>query len=189
MDFPKKQEDKLNTIVILAIGLASCALVYASVIAVQALYRSSTDEYVSEKRLKGISADKDRLYNEQYGKIATANVAEGRLPIEKSKSLVIERLAKARNDGNPSLEANLVPKVGTMDMASYVAEAGIPQPVETEPAAPAAPAPVADDAASGEPAAATPAAATPAAATPATPAAATPAAPAKPAPKPIKIGT
>ena len=131
MEFPKKNEDKLNAVVILAIALAACALVYASVIGLQALYRSTMGAEVEEQRFQKISGDRDFLYDQQYTKIRKSDINNGRLAIDKAKAEIVERVAEARNAGTPSAEANLVPKVGTMTKASYIA--GTLQSLPTEP--------------------------------------------------------
>lgn len=177
-DFPVKAEDKVNSGAVMVIGLATTAILWASVVALQANFEDTEGEMAAERASQGRSdivrslkaAQRDDLNKTTY-----ANPQKGtlkRLSIENAKRVVV-RDAKA---GAPSL----IPTLGPLNVTDVPAQPGKPSLVPPAPAP--APAPTGD-----APSGATPTEEAPAAeAAPAAPAPAevAPAGAAQPAPAP-----
>lgn len=193
----KRNPDHLNTIGIVTVGGVGAALVYLSIVGLQAFYVDET-AIVDEVRHFG-DQEKVRtsLKSEQVGRITTDLTRKGvnadgkaliAIPIETAKALVVEA---AKVD-----PANLVPMIGRSEASTIQPIFGRPvalPPPPPEPVAPPADGSVPgavppDGAAVPSPEGAAPVQPTPAAATP-TPAAATPTpAPAQPVPAPPPAG-
>ena len=167
-DFPEKEKDNVNGMAVLVIGLATTALLWASVIALQAYFEDTEGEIAAQRatvgRADGVRGLKASQSND-LNKTTYADPKKGtlkRLSIENAKRVVV-RDAKA---GKPSL----VPTLGLLNVPSVPATAGKPSLVPETPAAPAT------DPAAPAPADAAPPAEAPAEAAPAAPVTPTPAA-------------
>ncbi|MBZ0235554.1 MAG: hypothetical protein K8M05_24705, partial [Deltaproteobacteria bacterium] len=146
---PKKNpDDKLNTIGIVTVGAVGAALVYLSIVGLQAFYVDET-AVVDEIRHFG-DQDKTRssLKAEQMGRITTDLTRKGMsadgkpiiaIPIDKAKALVVEG---ARSDA-----ANLVPMIGRSEASTIQPIFG--RPVALPPPPPDAVPPPADGAVPG----------------------------------------
>ncbi len=129
MDFPKKAEDNLNNLMIVVIGIAGAALVYASVIWFQSYYRTETREVENRRNWEGLTAKVSQVKNAQRAGI-TEYRSQGStyvIPISRAKELVLTSLSTAK-DGYTigSAHYNLVPSVGPQTKASYPAVYGRP---------------------------------------------------------------
>jgi hypothetical protein len=180
----KKNSDKLNMVGIATVGFAGSAVVYLSIIGIQALYLNETSS-VNEVAQFGKQGEvKNTLKAEQLGKIsgATNEVRTGSkapngtqlysIPIDAAMKLVVR---DAAND-----PANLVPAISRSEFATIKPAFGRPQTLATpQPLGhsapppppvvdPSAPAPTTPEG-TPPPAGAAPAPATPAAAPATTP--------------------
>lgn len=171
-DFPEKSKDNVNGLAVLIIGLATTAILWASVIALQAYFEDTEGEIAAQRaevgRADGVRGLKASQSND-LNKTTYADPKKGtlkRLSIENAKRVVV-RDAKA---GKPSL----VPTLGLLNVPSVPAAAGKPSLVPETPA-PAAPTPAPTDAVPA-PADAAPPADAPAEAAPAAPVTPSPAA-------------
>lgn len=137
---PKKNPDNLNTIGIITVGGAGAALVYLSIVGLQAFYVDET-AVVDEIRHFG-DQEKTRvsLKTEQVGRITTDLTrkgvnAEGKpliaIPIETAKALVVEA---AKVD-----PANLVPMIGRSEASTIQPIFGRPVALPPPPPEPVAP--------------------------------------------------
>ena len=138
-DFPVKQPDRVNGLAIVIIGLASSALLWASVIALQAYYEVTEGEIAAQRatmgRADGVRGLKAKQ-TESLNMTVYADPNKGtlkRLAIAHAKKAVL-RDAKA---GNKSL----IPTLGELNTATIPASAGKPAivPVPAPGAAPAVP--------------------------------------------------
>ena len=131
MDSPRKAEDSLNTVMIVAIGVIGSLFVWASIVALQAYYDKTAGAEAHRREIAGQSEQLRSLHaaaNEilgKYGKSSTGKVA---IPIERAMELVVR-------DGNT---LSLVPAVGPHDKPTIPATFGRPS---DKPAVPAPPPP------------------------------------------------
>ena len=164
-DFPEKSEDNVNGMAIVVIGLATTAILWASVIALQAYFENTEGEIAQQRAIVGRADGVRGLKSKQTNVLHQTTYADPnkgtlkRLSIEHAKSAVL-RDAKAG-------ASTLIPTLGLLDKPSVPATAGKPALVPADgaaspPADPAAPAEAAPGATL--PAEAAPAAPTPAAA-------------------------
>jgi hypothetical protein len=195
-DFPEKQEDHVNGLAIVVIGLATTAILWASVIALQAYYEDTEGEIAAQRATIG-KADGVRGLNakqvEDLNKTTYADPTTGtlkRLAIDHAKRVVVRDAKVPGQSMVPELGRLICPTVPAsagkpgVEAVVVVAPAGCPQsaaaPTPAVPTAPADPAAPAEGApAEGAPAEPAPAEAAPAEAAPAE---AAPAAPVTPTP-------
>ncbi len=137
---PKKNPDNLNTIGIVTVGGVGAALVYLSIVGLQAFYVDET-AIVDEVRHFG-DQEKARtsLKSEQVGALTTNLTRKGvnadgkpliAIPIETAKALVVEA---ARVD-----PANLVPMIGRSEASTIQPIFGRPVALPPPPPEPVAP--------------------------------------------------
>jgi hypothetical protein len=109
MSGPHRNEDKLNTIGIVVVGICGAVLVYCTIVALQAFYVNDTSEVQTmadyggnETTVKAMRADQVRNISE-YG---MNGAAEGtyHMPIERAMQLIV--------DGAKNGDAAFVPAVG-----------------------------------------------------------------------------
>jgi len=132
-----KQEDKLNNVTIIAVGICGAVLVYVAIVALQAYHAYDT-----------AATDAKATYGEQRAFYATVRAKEElviagtgdaetfKMPIEAAMKLVV---SDAKVD-----PANLVPSVGRSDVPTILPEFGRPQdlpPLAASAVAPAGSAP------------------------------------------------
>lgn len=143
MDSPKKNPDKLNTIGIVTVGAVGSALVYLSIVGLQAFYVSETsqpdtlaafgDQDKARASLKagqiGNLTESRRMWATEDGKQIVS------LPIDAAKALVAR---DARVDA-----ANLVPAVRRSDKATMRPIFGRPIALPPAPVPPVEPPPIA----------------------------------------------
>ncbi len=151
-DFPEKAPDRTNALAVLVIGLATTAILWASVIALQAYFENTQGEISAARKARGLSAEVRDLNAEQradLSKTAYADATKGtlkRLNVETAKSLVVR---DAKGGGS------LIPTLGELNVPTIPAAAGRPvDGASSEPAAPvdgAAPAAPVDGAAPAAP--------------------------------------
>ncbi len=127
-EFPKKNEDKVNTFTIAMIGGVAAILLWASVVALQAYYAKTGGDLEARRNVEGQDKALRAARAEQLGALAEytwvdRNAGTAKLPIERAMKLVAED-AQAK-------KASLVPSVGAHDTPTVTPEGG---PVE-EPAA------------------------------------------------------
>jgi hypothetical protein len=162
-DFPEKAPDQTNAVAVVVIGFATTAVLWASVVYLQAYFENTQGEIAASRASQGRSALVRDLKAEQRADLAKTTYADAtkgtlkRLNLETAKSLVVR---DAKGGGS------LIPSLGELNVPSIPAAAGRPVDGATmEPPAPPADAPVpteegADAPAAGEvPAAAAPEAA------------------------------
>jgi len=116
MDAPKKNPDKLNTIGIVTVGAVGSALVYLSIVGLQAFYVNETSAVDEVAAFGDQALPRTSLKSAQVGKITEPrrmgwNGADGKpvvsIPIERAKQLIAQ---DAKVDAG-----NLVPVVGRSD--------------------------------------------------------------------------
>jgi hypothetical protein len=143
MDSPKKNPDTLNTIGIVTVGAVGSALVYLSIVGLQAFYVDETsqpdtlaafgDQDKARASLKagqvGNLTESRRMWTTDDGKQIVS------VPIEAAKALVVR---EARVD-----PGNLVPAVRRSDKATMRPIFGRPIALPPPPVAPVEPPPVA----------------------------------------------
>ncbi len=172
-DFPEKAEDKVNSLAIVVIGLATTAILWAGVVALQAYFENTHGEIAAERAAQGLTSGIRDLDARQRADLATTVYADPkagtlkRLAIEEASAGVLAS-AKAGTSMIPSLgELNVptVPAVAGKPAADATVEAPAPvdglAPVDGEApveGAEAAPVEGAEGAAPAAPAAAEPAA-------------------------------
>jgi hypothetical protein len=163
-DFPVKAEDKVNSGAVLVIGLATTAILWASVVALQANFEDTEGELAAERESQGRSDVVRDLNTAQLRDLNQSTYADPqkgtlkRLSIENAKRVVV-RDAKA---GAPSL----IPMVGPLNVPTIPVAAG--KPALAPPAEEAPPEGATGDAPTGAtPTEAAPAEAAPAGAAPA----------------------
>ena len=129
-------EDKLNTLAIVTIGIASVLLVWASIVALQAYYENSFGAEMRRKATDGKGSELRSLLAEQRASLRELRRNDDntvRIPVERAKQLVIAELRA----GEP---VSLVPAVGAHDEPTVPATWGRPadDAMVDEPDAPAA---------------------------------------------------
>jgi hypothetical protein len=203
-DFPEKQKDNVNSLAIVVIGLATTAILWASVIALQAYYEDTEGEIAAQRatigKADGVRGLKAKQV-EDLNKSTYADPSAGTL-----KRLAIDHAMRAVITDAKAKSNSLVPVLGRLVCPSIPAAAGKPgvdsvalitppdcpqsaaaptpavptaPAVPTEPGAPApapAPAEVAPTGGTPAPAGVAPTEATPAEPAPSAPVAPTPAA-------------
>jgi hypothetical protein len=141
-----RNADKLNTLAIAVIGVCSAALVYVSIVLLQAFYMNDTADVSTMADYGGQDRHYQTVRAEQMNHIGSyVNTmgtpdrpqAKHQLPIDRAMDLIV---ADAKKDA-----ANLVPVVGRASKSTVMPIFGRPKPlaVAPAPAAPAAPAPAA----------------------------------------------
>ncbi|MBK9071214.1 MAG: hypothetical protein IPL79_09475 [Myxococcales bacterium] len=182
-----KQEDKLNNVTIVAVGICGAVLVYVSIVALQAFHAHDTASADKQALYGGQRAFYDTVRAQQEAPLASYNRKPGaagapdvfQIPVTEAMKLVATEAAVDAS--------NLVPSVGRSDVATVQTVYGRPQPLTAAAlvAAPAA-APAVAPSLTPAPEVATPAPAKPAVVKPAVvkPAAVKPA----PAPAPAPGG-
>lgn len=187
----RNPDDKLNTIGIATVGAVGSALVYLSIVGLQAFYAGETAIVDEIAQFGDQEKVRNSLKSEQVGKITTDlrrmgwSTADGKpvvsIPIEQAMRLVVR---DASTD-----PANLVPAVGRADKATIQPVFGRPLALPPPPPPPPEPPPVdgqvpgvVPPAGADAPAPAPDPGAAPAAPAPTAPAAPAPAAPAPAAP-------
>lgn len=141
-DFPEKAEDKVNTLAIVAIGLATTVILWASVVALQAYFENTEGEIASERAAQGLTSgirDLDSLQRAALTKTEYADASKGtlkHLPIDLAKAAVIDAAAQG---------TSMIPSLGELNVATVPAVPGKPADdakIETPPATPDGAAPV-----------------------------------------------
>ncbi len=135
MSGPKRNEDKLNTIGVVVVGICGAVLVYVTIVALQAFYMNDTSELQTMADYGGNDTQARSLRAAQVHNItdyganpaAAGKPATYRTNIDEAMKLVVDA-AKV----DPS---NLVPTQGRSDKATIKPIFGRPQPLQ----APAAP--------------------------------------------------
>lgn len=143
-DFPVKEEDKVNSMAIVVVGLATTAILWASVIALQAYFEDTEGEIAEQRATIGRADGVRDLKSQQSADLSKTTYADPnkgtlkRLSIEHAKSAVV-RDAKAG-------AATLIPTLGLLNTATVPAMAGKPAlvPADASPSTPAPAAPPAD---------------------------------------------
>jgi hypothetical protein len=143
-----RNADKLNTLAIAVIGVCSAALVYVSIVLLQAYYMNDTADVTTMADYGGQDRHYQTVRAEQMNNISTyVNTmgtpdrpeAKHQLPIDRAIELVA---ADAKKDAT-----NLVPAVGRASKATVMPIFGrpkplaVPTPAPTPTPVPAAPAP------------------------------------------------
>ena len=170
-----KQEDKLNNVTIVAVGICGAVLVYVAVVALQAFHAHDTATSDQQAKYGGQRAFYDTVRAQQEAPLAAFGRRPGsagapdayQIPVTVAMKLIATEAAVDAS--------NLVPSVGHSDVATTGTVYGRPQPLAAAPAETAGPA-AAAPATSVPAAAAAPAPAAPAMAKPSKPAAVKPAA-------------
>ena len=192
-DFPEKQEDHVNSLAIVVIGLATTAILWASVIALQAYFEDTEGEIAAQRAaigredgVRGLKAKQVEDLNKTTYADPTAGTLK-RLAIDHAKRVVVRDAKVPGQSMVPELGRLICPTVPAsagkpgVEAVVVVAPPSCPQSAAAPtPAVPTAPATPTDPAPTeGAPAEAAPAEAAPAEAAPAE---AAPAAPVTPAP-------
>jgi hypothetical protein len=180
----KKNPDKMNVVGVATVGFAGCALVYLSIVGIEALYLNESSRVDEIAKFGKQEETKRTLKSEQVGKITEPRLgtkaANGTqlytVPIDTAKALVLRDVAV-----DP---ANLVPAVSRSEFTTINPVFGRPQTLPSAvpigQSAPPPPPPV--DPAAVRADGVVPGAAPPAGATPAAPTESAPAAPGASAP-------
>lgn len=168
-----KQEDKLNNVTIIAVGICGAVLVYVSIVALQAFHAHDTAADDLKATYGGQRAFYDTVRAQQEAPLASFGRKPGaagapdvfQIPVTEAMKLIATEAAVDAS--------NLVPSVGRSDVATVQTVYGRPQPLSaatpvtataatTTPTAPAAATPLSAPPAPAKPAAAKPAATKPA---------------------------
>lgn len=123
-DFPIKQKDNVNSLAIVVIGLATSAILWASVIALQAYYEDTEGEIAAQRTsigkadaVRGLQAKQiEDLNKTTYADPTTGTLK--RLAIDHAKRVVVR---DAKVPGK-----SLVPELGLLICPSIPASAGKP---------------------------------------------------------------
>lgn len=138
MESAHKQEDKLNTVAIVAVGICGAVLVYVSIVALHAYYAADSAAAFHEARYGGQRAFYDTVRAQQeaplgvYGRKPGAGATPDSFHIPVAEAM---KLVAAEAQLDPS---NLVPAIGRSVSATIRPVYGRPQALPTE----AAPAPI-----------------------------------------------
>jgi hypothetical protein len=123
-DFPTKAADETNTLGVLVVGFASAAVVWATVIALQAYFESSYGDLATERDYKNQGVELKSLLAEQRMDLAGKGTLK-RLAMKEAKAAVL------RDANGPTM----IPKLGALNTPTIPAQPG--KPSMTPPAAPA----------------------------------------------------
>jgi hypothetical protein len=134
MEGPKRNDDKLNTIGIVAIGICGAVFVYVSVVLLQAFYMGETASVETAADFGGQGNTYKTLRAAQQTFVTEVGRNAGgpdqpqtyRIPVDHAMQIVVD---EAKRD--PS---NLVPVVGKSNTPTIKAVFGRPQPLATAPA-------------------------------------------------------
>lgn len=123
-DFPKKAEDQVNSMAVLVIGLASTAVLWASIVALQAYFEDTEGEMAAERQSQGRADGVRSLLTAQrkdLNETTRADPQKGtlkRLSIDRAKAVVV----RDATGGAPSL----IPSLGLLNLPTIPATAGKP---------------------------------------------------------------
>lgn len=139
MESPKKNPDTLNTIGIVTVGAVGSALVYLSIVGLQAFYVNETSHVDAIASFGDQEKTRTSLKSKQVGAITEPRrmwqTPEGKpvisIPIDAAKSLIVRDAAV-----DP---ANLVPTVGKSEKSTIQPVFGRPIALPQQPPAPTAP--------------------------------------------------
>ncbi len=140
MDAPKRNSDRLNTIGIVTVGGVGSALVYLSIVGLQAFYVNDTSRVDEQARFGTQGETRQTLRGEQIGNITEPrakgiagpnNTPVYSIPISDAKALIVR---DAKLDA-----ANLVPVVGRSDKSLIQPAFGRPQAIVAPPGGAPAP--------------------------------------------------
>lgn len=142
MSGPKRNEDKLNTIGIVVVGICSAVLVFVTIVTLQAFYMGDTSEIQTmadyggqDTQAKNIKATQSENINKPSSpnglpKPGTAEVQTYRIPIKYAmEKVVVEAKADA---------GNLIPALGRSECRTVLPVFGRPKADMSPPCAPAA---------------------------------------------------
>ncbi len=123
------EEDKLNILAIVTIGIASVLLLWASIVALQAYYEATFGEEVKRQQTVGQRDTLSTILSEQRQRLGEYRRGEdgetARIPIEEAKRIVITEL----REGSPT---SLVPAVGDHDTPTEAAVWGRPDELDDD---------------------------------------------------------
>jgi len=125
-----KQEDRLNNVTIIVVGICGAVLVYVSIVALQAYYAYDTAATDAQATYGGQRAFYETVRaSEELAISGTGDPGTFKMPIGQAMKLVA---VEAKGDA-----ANLVPTIGRSDVPTSLPVFGRPQDIPP-PAAPAA---------------------------------------------------
>lgn len=135
-DFPEKSKDEVNTLAVVAIGLSTVAILWASVWALQAFFMNSEGEIAAQQAENGRAAIVRGLKAEHKADLSRTTYADTqkrtlkRLDIKYAKEVVVRDAQR----GAPSL----IPTLGELNVPTINLQGN---PLQATPPAPAPPAP------------------------------------------------
>ena len=124
MNGPKKQADKLNIVWVLSLAIMGGAFVYASFVALQALYLADAEALQMKRQEQDNRAAYDALLKKQaLSEFKKVTSKEGATRIVIPIEAAMEQVVTQVRTGNP---ANLVPAVGSSNKPTVPPIAGRP---------------------------------------------------------------
>lgn len=109
-DTEPRQEDKVNSVAILAIGLASAFFIYASMVGLRAMYRTDMGKAEAVRDYEGIDKERRNLEAIQLRELARDVDEEGKKVVPDSE--IRKRVAQEVTNPSRSYTADLPPVSG-----------------------------------------------------------------------------
>src|SRR4051812_35104187 len=137
---PKRNQDKVNTLSIVMIGICSAVLVYVSIAALQAFYSNDVADVQTMADYGGQDSAAKDLRSKQVGAISAVSATGGKTEKGPTFQIKIDDAMKKTLDAAKVDPADLVPMVGAQKTATILPVFGrpklIPAPTTTPPPAP-----------------------------------------------------
>ncbi len=116
-DFPEKAKDEVNTLAVAAIGLSTTAILWASVLALQAFFMNSEGEVAAQQAQNGRAAIVRGLKAEHKADLARTTYADAkqgtlkRLDIQYAKGVVVRDAQRGAPNLIPLIKEYNVPTI------------------------------------------------------------------------------
>ncbi len=140
-DFPEKAKDEVNTLAVVAIGLSTTAILWASVLALQAFFMNSEGEVATQQAQNGRAAIVRGLKAEHKADLSRTTYADQlkgtlkRLDIQYAKEVVVRDAQRGVPNLIPLIKEYNVP---TIDLNGKPLQAATPPAVAPAAVTPAA---------------------------------------------------